>query len=548
MRVGEIPIWWPIRYGQIGAGGKRMIHKRLVLFCAFILMLGACVALMAGDWPTFGHDPQRDGWAPAETKLNAKDVSHLKLLWKVNIKGNKPKSLTALTAPVVANDVDTPMGAQSVVYVAGSSNDVNAIDAATGKILWSRQIPVQVLPKDAGMWLCPNNLNATPTIDVRRGLLYVISADGALYGLDLGTGKTKLGPIEFVPPFSKDWSLNLWHGILYTSISQGCGGAPSGIYSADIRHPQCPVIRDLIVEHGYGAGIWGRGGVTIGGNGQIYAATGDGAFDPSRGDYGSSIIKVSPRSLRVLDYYSPLNYRELTRYDLDIGGSSVVWFPYRKFNLVAGGGKEGVLYLLNADSLGEKDHQTPLYRQRLGNDDLHYEQYGIWGGLSEWMDTKGEAWLYVPVWGPPSKKLPKFPITNGPAPHGSVMAFRVVIDSKTKQPTLEPAWISRDLDVPEPVAIAGGVVFALSTGENTQQTTGSPLIFQKHKLLSDKQRTEDTHHAVLYALDAMTGKTLYDSGSDIGSWTHFSGLAIDDGRVYVVDHGSNLYCFGLPAK
>jgi outer membrane protein assembly factor BamB len=50
---------------------------------------------------------------------------------------------------------------------------------------------------------------------------------------------------------------------------------------------------------------------------------------------------------------------------------------------------------------------------------------------------------------------------------------------------------------------------------------------------------------VLYALDAKTGKVLYESGSAIGSWTHFSGLAIADGHVYAVDHNSTLYCFGL---
>ena len=49
-------------------------------------------------------------------------------------------------------------------------------------------------------------------------------------------------------------------------------------------------------------------------------------------------------------------------------------------------------------------------------------------------------------------------------------------------------------------------------------------------------------------LDAKTGKTLYESDSDMESWTHFSGLAIANGRVYVVDHDSHLYCFGLPAK
>ena len=73
--------------------------------------------------------------------------------------------------------------------------------------------------------------------------------------------------------------------------------------------------------------------------------------------------------LEIIDYYSPLNFRKITHYDLDIAASSLIWFPYRSHRLVAGGGKEGVIYLLDADSLGSDDHQTPLYRQKLANDD-----------------------------------------------------------------------------------------------------------------------------------------------------------------------------------
>jgi PQQ-like domain len=29
---------------------------------------------------------------------------------------------------------------------------------------------------------------------------------------------------------------------------------------------------------------------------------------------------------------------------------------------------------------------------------------------------------------------------------------------------------------------------------------------------------------------------------------HFSGLAIADGKIYAVDHDSNVYCFGLKKK
>ena len=45
------------------------------------------------------------------------------------------------------------------------------------------------------------------------------------------------------------------------------------------------------------------------------------------------------------------------------------------------------------------------------------------------------------------------------------MAFKVA-DSPEGKPVLEPAWISWDFKIPEPVVIANGVVFALSSGEN----------------------------------------------------------------------------------
>ena len=326
--------------------------KILKLMCCSLaitfLLLGATGS--GADWPTFGHDPQRSGWAIQEDSLNVKNVSGLKLLWKAQVK-NEPRSLAALTAPVVADAVTTPKGVRNLVYVAGSSDNINAIDAGTGELIWSRRFESHVLPKDEGMWLCPNNLNATPTIDKDRGLIYIIAADGKFYGLDLGTGQTRTGPVQFVPPYSKDWSLNLSNDIVYTATSQGCGGARSGIYSMDIRHPNRPVIHDLLVAKN-GAGIWGRAGVAIGADGRIYASTGDGEFNPSDGEYGSSLITVRPEDLEVIDYYSPLNFQQVTKYDLDIASASVIWIPYHNDRLVAGGGKEGAIYMLDADSLG----------------------------------------------------------------------------------------------------------------------------------------------------------------------------------------------------
>jgi outer membrane protein assembly factor BamB len=51
--------------------------------------------------------------------------------------------------------------------------------------------------------------------------------------------------------------------------------------------------------------------------------------------------------------------------------------------------------------------------------------------------------------------------------------------------------------------------------------------------------------AVLYALDAQTGRELYSSGTQITSFNHFSGLSVANGRVYIGTFDGMLYCFGL---
>ncbi len=170
-----------------------------------------------------------------------------------------------------------------------------------------------------------------------------------------------------------------------------------------------------------------------------------------------------------------------------------------KSQLVATGTKESVVSLLDAESLGGGDHQTPLYRSpQLGNEKaICCEGLGIWGGLSTARDLQGQTWLYVPMGGPPSSTAAPFPLTNGETPHGSVMAFKVVGDDNA--PKLEPAWISGDFDLPDPPVIANGVLFALSTGENAVQKGG------------EKTRFTNTHNAVLRALDANTGKELFNS-------------------------------------
>ena len=115
-----------------------------------------------------------------------------------------------------------------------------------------------------------------------------------------------------------------------------------------------------------------------------------------------------------------------------------------------------------------------------------------------------------------------------------MLAFEVTADPDTGAPELTPAWMSGNLKVPDPIVLANGVAFVLATGENPEQRTSV-----------QERLTTNTEPAVLHAFDARTGAALYNSGDAIGTWVHFSGLAIAEGQIYAVDYNSVVYCFGL---
>ena len=181
-----------------------MTHRLAAPVALLTLLLPA--SAISADWLTYGHDPQRSGWAFEETTLNPQNVGNLGLKWKSKLK-NESFRLVALTAPVVASGISTSRGVRNVVYVAGITGTVFALDAETGDELWNHPFKLVVIAGTGGYqqtFLCPNGITATPVIDKSSNLLYVIAGDGALYGLDLGSGRVRYGPVQFVAPFSKD--------------------------------------------------------------------------------------------------------------------------------------------------------------------------------------------------------------------------------------------------------------------------------------------------------------------------------------------------------
>lgn len=510
------------------------------------------------EWLSFGYDQQRSGWNSAETTLSPSNVSRLRLLWSTQLPTSvQDTALSSLTAPLVASGVQTPQGPKNLVFTVGIDDTIYAMDADTGAVIWQKNFPNTAKPLRPATTNCANTEQATPVIDRHAGIIYFTTSDGKLRGLSLASGEERLTPMPFVAPFSRNWSLNLVNGVVYTASGRGCGGdavqpiEPGSVSAMDISDPAHPQLSRFLTGRGRPAGPWGRGGPVLGPKG-LYVQTADGNHDPAGGLFGNTVIAVAPKAYGIADSFTPSNWQYLNAKDLDLGSGSPVIFSFKDRTLLATSSKEGVVYLLDANNLGGTDHSKPLFQSpRLGNDEERYYGRGVWGGISTWQSDNGDRFLFVPMWGPTSPNGFQFPQSYGPTPHGSIMALKVADNGDG--PNLSAQWISRDLAVPDNVAVANGVVYVVQTGEQTAQHISNPeghgraLNGQPPETIASLAKFRSTPVApmILYALDARTGKELYSSGTLLKSWVHFSQPAVALGKVFLVSHDAHVYAFGL---
>ena len=151
----------------------------------------------------------------------------------------------------------------------------------------------------------------------------------------------------------------------------------------------------------------------------------------------------------------------------------------------AGGGK---LFLFDAASL----QSGPIASAPFGT--VAYET----GALVSWLDAQGTRWIAVPS-------------ARG------IETFKIV--EQEGKAALQPGWTSRAIAAPLKPLVINGVLFAASSGSRTAP-------------------------AVLYAIDATTGKDLWNSGRAMSSPAR-GGLSGGQGNVYVPGSDGTLYAFGF---
>ena len=117
---------------------------------------------------------------------------------------------------------------------------------------------------------------------------------------------------------------------------------------------------------------------------------------------------------------------------------------------------------------------------------------------------------------------------------GSIVAFKV--EAENGAPKLTPAWTSRNLESPDPPVVAQGVVFVLENGKYKRKLQG--------KSGAVEESPAAKAHAILYALDGLTGQELWSSGDKVKSAGSLTGLSIANSRVYFTTVDNTLQVFG----
>ncbi|MCC7009734.1 MAG: PQQ-binding-like beta-propeller repeat protein [Acidobacteria bacterium] len=494
------------------------------------------------SWLMDGGDPQRTSWQRHETIISPATVRDMTLLWTLQT-DNEPRQMHNLFPPLLVPDVATAGGPRDIGVLAGVSDNIYGVDLATGRQLWKRRFDSTFTPPANGQGygpLCPGGLTATPLVvpagQPGKYRIYAISWDGRLRQLDVATGED-LAPAEpFLPPNGKPYALNIHENVLYTTTAQGCGGNPNQFYSYDLETKKVGSFNP-----GSG-GLWPRLGPSIGKDGRVYAGSGDGDYYPAQQVYGQAIVaaKQNPltKAMELADWYAPSNAYWLRKRDLDMNVTGPV-FDYKGREYTVQSSKECRLWLLDTSALGGEDHRTPVYRTPLVcNEEVQFASAGVWGALATWEEPNGTRWILMPFWGPKHSKF-SAPIEHGEVVHGAIAAFRM--ETAGTEVRLAPAWLSRDMNMADPALVANGVVFGYGSGEDgTQATADIGLAYN-----TAANRIARSTHAVLYALDAKTGETLWSSGDTITSFNHFTSLSMANGRVYIGTYDGKLYCFGI---
>jgi hypothetical protein len=272
--------------------------------------------------------------------------------------------------------IENSPGGAAMVIVVTESNNIYALDALTGTVIWQRNVGPPVTSGLPCGNISPLGVTGTPVVDLgSRSLFFDAMIDGAtkkhfIYSLNVDTGAINPGwPVDvnatatyngtvFTSSIQNQRAaLGLVNGVVYVPYSGhfgDCGTYHGWVVGVPITNPSSVT---AWATTAIGGGIWGHGGVASDGT-NMFVVTGN-TFNTG-GNWGGGEAVIRLRAGPVFsgsptDYWAPTNWFSLDNTDTDLGGCGAVLIDVpgaTPSQLALALGKDGKAYLLRRNNLG----------------------------------------------------------------------------------------------------------------------------------------------------------------------------------------------------
>jgi PQQ-like domain len=359
----------------------------LGLLAALALAAGGGAGAATGgtdvDWPMFGFTSARYDVGPSATGITAANLGTLRRQ-QVQLGG------TADSSPIYLHDVLVAGKSRDVFFITTTYGITDAIDAASGKILW-RFTP----PTYSGYAGSAQITTMSPVADPSRTAIYVGAPDGMIRKLAIANGRVLWSTSITRDPTHEKLAaaLNYAGGLVLAATDGYIGDIPP--YQGHVVSLS-PATGRIVGEwnslcsdrHGLirpstcpasDSAIFGRSAPVVDpATGDLLVATGNGPFN-GKTNWGDSVLVLSPNASRLLRHWTPVNQEELNVHDLDLGSTAPALLQNGYF---VQGGKDGILRLLRISSLAGVDPKTGGELQTVpqpGSTDL-FSGPAIWRG------------------------------------------------------------------------------------------------------------------------------------------------------------------------
>lgn len=309
----------------------------------------------------------------------------------------------AISGPVYAQPlyIEGGPGGRALVIAVTESNNVYALDAATGQTVWQVNVGAPVTSGLPCGDISPLGITGTPIVDLATRTLFfdaMTTPDGGttkrhlICALNVDTGTTNSGwPVDVNA--TARYSTNSTSTNTFTSVSQNQRSA-LGLFDGYVYVPYSGLDGDCSTYHGWLVGVqetnssnvlawstaankggsWGVGGVATDNGTNAFITTGN-TVGGSSWAGGEAVIRFQPGpifSRLTNDFWAPTNWSTLDTNDQDLSGCGplIVDVPgATPSQLVVALGKDGNEYLLNRTNLGGVT--VPLAQAHLTGQQLH---------------------------------------------------------------------------------------------------------------------------------------------------------------------------------